>query len=107
MDNGSGAQKVERKTQRDVLKKCFRKVDGFLINARENEALDQMGHIASSTQKCKRRKLVDKMSCEICGRGACTRSFHSLKEQEEFDTKTGRYAPDTEEEIEDNKKAGG
>ena len=25
------------------------------------------------------------MGCEICGRGACTRSFHSLREQEEFD----------------------
>lgn len=25
------------------------------------------------------------MECEICGRGACTRSFHSLEEQEEFD----------------------
>lgn len=25
------------------------------------------------------------MGCEICGRGACTRSFHSLEEQEEFD----------------------
>jgi len=33
------------------------------------------------------------MSCEICGRGSCTRSFHSLSEQEEFDTKTGRYEP--------------
>lgn len=25
------------------------------------------------------------MGCEICGRGACARSFHSLEEQEEFD----------------------
>ena len=25
------------------------------------------------------------MACEICGRGACTRSFHSLREQEDFD----------------------
>ena len=25
------------------------------------------------------------MSCEICGRGSCTRSFHSLEAQEEFD----------------------
>lgn len=25
------------------------------------------------------------MSCEICGRGNCTRSFHSLNEQNEFD----------------------
>lgn len=25
------------------------------------------------------------MACEICGRGNCTRSFHSLEEQREFD----------------------
>lgn len=25
------------------------------------------------------------MSCEICGRSACTKSFHSLEEQENFD----------------------
>lgn len=25
------------------------------------------------------------MACEICGRASCTRSFHSLEEQEEFD----------------------
>jgi len=25
------------------------------------------------------------MSCEICGRNSCTRMFHSLKAQEEFD----------------------
>jgi hypothetical protein len=25
------------------------------------------------------------MGCEICGRGACTRSFHSLQEQKDFD----------------------
>lgn len=34
------------------------------------------------------------MSCKICGRTACTESFHSLEEQEEFETKTGRYAPE-------------
>lgn len=34
--------------------------------------------------------------CEICGRSSCTRSFHALSEQEEFDTKTGRYAPEPE-----------
>jgi len=34
------------------------------------------------------------MACEICGRSSCTRCFHSLSEQEEFDTKTGRYAPE-------------
>lgn len=25
------------------------------------------------------------MACEICGRSSCTRSFHSLEAQEEFD----------------------
>lgn len=25
------------------------------------------------------------MSCEICGKGSCTRTFHSLAEQDEFD----------------------
>lgn len=25
------------------------------------------------------------MSCEICGRGACTRSFHSLEEQQIYE----------------------
>ena len=25
------------------------------------------------------------MSCEICGRGACSKSFHSLEEQGDFD----------------------
>lgn len=25
------------------------------------------------------------MSCKICGRSSCTESFHSIKEQEEFD----------------------
>ena len=39
------------------------------------------------------------MSCEICGRSSCTRSFHSLEAQEEFDTKTGRYATDEEQEC--------
>jgi hypothetical protein len=42
------------------------------------------------------------MGCEICGNSACTRCFHSLEEQEEFDTKTGRYAPE-EDEIEEAK----
>lgn len=27
------------------------------------------------------------MSCEICGRGACTRSFHSLADQEAYDAR--------------------
>lgn len=34
------------------------------------------------------------MSCELCGRGSCTRSFHSLHDQEDFDNKTGKYAPE-------------
>jgi hypothetical protein len=25
------------------------------------------------------------MGCEMCGRGNCTRSFHSLEEQQEFE----------------------
>lgn len=25
------------------------------------------------------------MGCEICGRGSCTKSFHSLEEQNNFD----------------------
>ena len=25
------------------------------------------------------------MGCELCGRSSCTRSFHSLEEQDEFD----------------------
>lgn len=31
------------------------------------------------------------MSCEICGRGACTRSFHSLEAQEAFDNGTDSF----------------
>ena len=30
------------------------------------------------------------MSCSICGRGSCTRSFHSLAEQEQWDELEGR-----------------
>lgn len=37
------------------------------------------------------------MSCELCGRSSCTRSFHSLEEQDDFDNKTGRYAPDDDD----------
>lgn len=36
------------------------------------------------------------MTCKICGKQNCTESFHSLEEQEEFETKTGRYKPDEE-----------
>lgn len=36
------------------------------------------------------------MTCKICGRQNCSESFHSLEEQEEFETKTGRYEPDEE-----------
>jgi hypothetical protein len=28
------------------------------------------------------------MSCEICGRSSCTKSFHSLESQKEFDDTT-------------------
>lgn len=31
------------------------------------------------------------MGCEICGRGSCTRVFHSLEEQEEFDRVNKTY----------------
>ena len=34
---------------------------------------------------CYSQLIINIMGCEICGRGACTRSFHSLEEQEEFD----------------------
>ena len=34
------------------------------------------------------------MGCELCGRGACMRCFHSLSDQEDFDNKTGVYAPE-------------
>lgn len=27
------------------------------------------------------------MSCEICGRSSCTRSFHSIEAQEDFDAR--------------------
>jgi len=39
------------------------------------------------------------MACKICGKNACIESFHSLEEQEEFETKTGRYAEETENPI--------
>jgi hypothetical protein len=35
------------------------------------------------------------MSCEICGRVACCRSFHSIKEQEEFEN--GMNKPESPE----------
>jgi len=35
------------------------------------------------------------MACEICGRGNCTRSFHSLEEQEKYD----KYSNKTEREL--------
>jgi hypothetical protein len=43
------------------------------------------------------------MACQICGRNSCIKSFHSFEEQEEWETKTGRYAPD-EGDIKDDKK---
>ena len=36
------------------------------------------------------------MTCEICGRGACTRSFHSLSDQERHDARH-LFAGDLEE----------
>ena len=33
------------------------------------------------------------MGCRICERSDCIESFHSLEEQFEFETKTGKYAP--------------
>lgn len=37
------------------------------------------------------------MTCKICGRNACTESFHSIEEQEEFETKPSRYVEINEE----------
>ena len=37
------------------------------------------------------------MPCEICGRNSCTRSFHSLEEQRDFD--------DVADNVKDNMKA--
>ena len=34
------------------------------------------------------------MSCEICGRSSCTRSFHSLEAQELFDEMNGKDRDD-------------
>ena len=42
------------------------------------------------------------MACKICGRSGCIESFHSLEEQEEFETKTGRYAPEYKKQEADN-----
>ena len=39
----------------------------------------------------------DKMACEICGRSSCTRSFHSLQDQEDFDNKIGKYAKEDDD----------
>jgi hypothetical protein len=40
------------------------------------------------------------VGCKICGRNACASWMHSIEEQEEWETKTGRYAPDEEDEEE-------
>ena len=39
------------------------------------------------------------MGCEICGRSSCMKSFHSLEEQEEFDSKFGDIKSDYESKI--------
>jgi len=44
------------------------------------------------------------MSCEICGRGACTRSFHSFQDQDDFDNKTGKYSVGDDVDNEVNQK---
>jgi len=44
------------------------------------------------------------MACEICKRGACTRSFHSLQDQDDFDNKTGKYSEDEEKEDQNETK---
>lgn len=31
------------------------------------------------------------MACEICGRGSCTRSFHSLEQQQLYDDLRERF----------------
>lgn len=45
------------------------------------------------------------MSCEICGRGACVRSFHSIEAQERFEAKQAMSddVDDLREEIIDMK----
>lgn len=35
------------------------------------------------------------MACEICGRGNCTRSFHSIEDQSDFDN----VADDVKEQV--------
>jgi hypothetical protein len=39
------------------------------------------------------------MSCEICGRNNCTRSFHSLEEQEEYDNNIGDRIEDAKDKL--------
>lgn len=36
------------------------------------------------------------MTCQICGRGACTRSFHSFEDQDKFDEARERTDCDEE-----------
>ena len=43
------------------------------------------------------------MSCEICGRVSCTRSFHALEEQERHDETYGKYE-DKIDELKDRVK---
>lgn len=53
------------------------------------------------------------MSCRICGRGACTESFHSIEDQERFEKREEmsddintlrRQLQDAQDEIEELKK---
>ena len=52
----------------------------------------------------------EEMSCEICGRGSCSRCFHPIDSQEEYDRLVEQYGAghtlsellDMEEEQEDD-----
>lgn len=46
------------------------------------------------------------MTCRVCGRGACTESFHSLAEQEEADRRRDdKYGTDDESDTDSESKA--
>lgn len=39
------------------------------------------------------------MSCEICGRSSCSRSFHTFEEQREYDDNIGDRIEDAKDEM--------
>lgn len=39
------------------------------------------------------------MSCEICGKGSCTSSFHSIEDQESFDNVADKVKDRLKEQI--------